>query len=55
VRGNQGADARIESHFLVDGAHVALKGTGLPPLGLAHHGDHQQDKKGTRSGYRRVE
>ena len=38
ARGDQGgANARIETDFLVDGFGVGLKGAGLPPLGLAEH------------------
>ena len=39
ARRNQGgADARIETDLLVDGASVGLKGAGMPRLGLGEHG-----------------
>ena len=38
ARGDQGgANARIETDFLVDCFGVGLKGAGLPPLGLEEH------------------
>ena len=39
ARRNQGgADARVETDLLVDGASVGLKGAGMPRLGLGEHG-----------------
>ena len=36
-RDQRGADARVETHLLVDGAAIGLEGAGMPPLGLAEH------------------